>query len=397
MSTEPIKTPNPRRLRLIGAAALAIAASIAAAGILERSYGAREVAQWTDAQAVPTVALAPIQHGDATAALTLPGTIQPYNKASIYARVSGYLKSWQADIGASVKAGQSLATIDTPELDQQLDQAEADLATAEANERLAALTAKRWQALIATQAVAQQAADEKSGDAAAKQAILAAAQANVRRLQALESFKEISAPFDGTVTARKTDIGALITAGSAAGQELFEVSDLHKVRIYVQVPQAFSAALRVGLTAHIELPQFPGQQFDAAIVAISNAMEAGSHSMLVELQAGNAEGKLSAGAYCQVHFDLPGDPNLLRLPATALIPADRGVQVAALAKDGKVELKTIQLGRDLGDTVEVTAGLSPADRIIDNPPETLQSGDTVQLAAPKVNEIAAQTQATKGD
>ncbi len=195
----------------------------------------------------------------------------------------------------------------------------------------------------------------------------------------MADFKNVVAPFDGVVTARKTEIGTLINAGNA-GQELFEVSDLYKVRVYVQVPQAFSGELKPGLKVSFEVPQYPGRHFDATMVTMSNAMELNSRSMRVELQAGNADGKLFAGSYCQVHFELPGDPNLVRLPATALIPANQGVQVAVLGNDNKVTLKSIELGRDFGDSVEVISGLAPSDRVIDNPPETLQSGDTVELA-----------------
>ncbi|HEU0081605.1 MAG TPA: efflux RND transporter periplasmic adaptor subunit [Bradyrhizobium sp.] len=393
MSLESTPTPSPRRLLLIGTTALALAGAVAAYGIIERAHSEQHVAQWTDKQVIPTVALATLAPDAATRDLTLPGTIQAYNKALIYARVSGYLNSWQVDIGAHVTTGQRLASIDSPDLDQQLEQAKADLASAEANERLAALTAERWRALLTRNAVAQQAVDDKAGDAAAKKAMVAAAQANVRRLEAMVSFKNIVAPFDGVVTARNTDIGALITAGSV-GQELFEVSDLHQVRIYIQVPQAFSFELRPGLTATLEMPQYPGQQFDATVVTTSNVMDVSSRSMLVELQADNAEGKLFAGAYCQVHVQLPGDPTLVRVPATALVPVDHGVQVAVLGKDDKVMLTAIQLGRDFGDSVEVVAGLSPSDRVIDRPSETLQSGDEVQLATPTPSAKAVATAAT---
>jgi len=225
-----------------------------------------------------------------------------------------------------------------------------------------------------------------------------AAKANVERLEAMESFKSIVAPFDGIVTARNTDIGALINAGNA-GQELFEVSDLHKVRIYVQVPQTFSAEVRPGLKARLEMPKYPGQQFDAAVVTTSNAMNANSRSMLVELQADNADGKFFAGAYCQVLFELPSDPDMVRVPATALVSSDQGAQVAVLGPGNKVVLKTVQLGRDFGDRVEVTAGLSPTDQVIDSPPETLQAGDQVQLTAPapSANEAAAASSPTKAD
>lgn len=382
MSAEPITHPSSRGLRLLAMAAFITAGIVLARGLDERAGAKTELVHWTHEQAVPTVALAKVEKGAAFRSLSLPGTIQPYNRAAIYARVSGYLKSWSQDIGAHVTAGQVLASIDTPDLDQQFDQAKADLASAEANEQLAVLTAKRWHALVASQSVAQQAVDEKQGDATAKQAVADAAQANVRRLEALEAFKNIVAPFDGVVTARKTDIGALINAGSGGtGQELFEIADLHKVRIYVQVPQAFSADLRPGLKATFELPQYPGRQFDATLVTTSNAVEAGSRSMLVELQAENPKGALSAGTYCNVHFEVPGNPDLLRLPATALVPSDKGIEVAVVGPGDKAVLTPITLGRDFGDTVEVTSGLGAADRVIDSPAETLQTGDPVRLAA----------------
>jgi RND family efflux transporter MFP subunit len=330
---------------------------------------------------VPTVSLAQPSYGDAAGALTLPGRIAPYNQAPIYARVSGYLKSWQADIGTPVKAGQELALIDTPDLDQQLDQAKADLANADANAKLAAVTAKRWQALGGSQSVAQQAVDEKTSDATAKKAAEDAADADVRRLEALEAFKTIVAPFDGTVTARNTDIGALINAGGNSGQALFEVSDLHRVRIYVQVPQAFIAELEPGMSATFDMPQHPGKQFTAALVTSANALSNSSASMLVELQTDNPDDIFKPGAYCQVHFQFPGNSKLERIPATALASSDSGAEVAVLGSDGKATLKPVQLGRDFGDSVEIVSGLSPSDRVIDNPPETLADGDAVQLVA----------------
>jgi RND family efflux transporter MFP subunit len=383
MNPEPIAIPSRRRLMLAGTTALVIFGIVAITGVVVRAHADRQVAQWTSQQVAPTVQLARLERGATEQGLELPGNIQPYSKASIFARVSGYLKDWREDIGAEVKAGQLLATIDTPDLDQQLAQAQASLATAQANERLAAVTAQRWQKLASSQWVSQQANDDKAGAAAATKATADAAQAVVAQLQAMESFKNIVSPFDGVVTQRNTDIGALINAGSgsSAGLPLFEVSDLRKVRIYVQVPQAFSAALTPGLKATFEVPQYPGQQFEATLMTTSHAVDVNSRSMQVELQADNADGKFAKGIYCQVHFQLPADPNTVRLPATALIPADRGVEVAVLGPDGKAVFKTVQLGRDFGDTVEVTAGLTPQERVIDSPPETLQSGDTVQLAA----------------
>jgi len=380
MSMEPVKTPSRRRLIAIGSVALGIAAVIVVAGVTERILSGRALAKETEKTAVPMVSLAKLVTSSASEPLTLPGTIQPYNRALIYAQVTGYLKGWNQDIGAQVKAGQLLATINTPDLDQLLEQARADAATAAANQRLAALTAARWKALLPSQSVAQQDADEKSADADAKAALLDAARANVRRLEATESFKRIVAPFDGVVTARQTDIGALINSGNQ-GQGLFEVSDLHRVRIYVQAPQSLSAKLQPGLTATFDLPQYAGEQFNAVLVATSHAVQANSHTVLVELQADNADGKLISGAYCQVHFQLPGDPNTVRAPATALVSSDVGTEVAVLGADGKVVLKPVQLGRDLGDSVEILSGLSPGDRVIASPPETLQNGQIVRLAS----------------
>jgi len=381
MASQPLKTLSPRQLLLVGIIALVAAGAIAANGLISRGRSRQDLVQWTNAQAVPTVALAKLVRGDAEQKLILPGSIQPYSKATIYARVSGYLKTWNKDIGAHVKAGEVLATIEAPDLDQQLAQARATLASAKANQEIAAITASRNNALVQKQIVSQQIADQTTADAEAKKAIMDANQAYVRQLEAMQSFKQIVAPFDGVVTARNTDIGALINSGNA-GQALFEVSDLHGVRIYVQVPQAFIADLRPGLKATFEMPQYPGQKFDATLVTTSNAMSEMSRSMLVELQADNPDDKLFGGAYCRVDFQIPSDPNMVRLPATALMPADRGVQVAVLGEGNKVVLKSIQLGRDFGDTVEVTAGLAPQDRVIDSPPETLRSGDTVQLANP---------------
>ncbi len=381
MFLQPFKLPKPRPLILVGVIALVAAAAIATNGLISRYHSKQDLTKWTAAQAAPTVTLAKFVRGDAEQHLILPGDIQPYNKAAIYARVNGYLKSWEQDIGANVKAGQVLATIEAPDLDQQLAQARATLASAKANYDIAALTANRYNTLIKQQAVSQQTADQSAADAAAKKAVMDANEANVRQLEAMQSFKQIVAPFDGVVTLRNTGIGALINAGSTAGQELFEVSDLHRVRIYVQVPQAFSAGLSPGLKATFEMPQYPGQKFDATLVTTSKAMNATSRSLLVELQADNSDGKLLGGTYCRVDFLIPSDPNMVRLPATALMLVNRGTQVAVLGDGNKVMLKSIQVGRDFGDSVEVIAGLTPQDRVIDNPPETLRTGDTVELAA----------------
>jgi RND family efflux transporter MFP subunit len=399
MSSQPVQTPKLRRLLLAGTIALVAAGALAGNGLVSRARSKQDLVQWTNAQVAPTVALAKLAAGDAAQNVILPGNIQPYNKAAIYARVSGYLKSWQQDIGAHVKEGQVLATIEAPELDQQLAQARATLASAKANYDIAAITANRYDSLAKKQALAQQTADQADADAAAKKAVMDADAAYVRQLETMQSFKQIVAPFDGIVTLRNTEIGALINSGNTAGQELFEVSDLHRVRIYVQVPQAFSADLRPGLKATFQMPQYAGQKFDATLVTTSNAMNASSRSMLVELQADNPDGKFLGGTYCRVDFLIPNDPNMVRVPATALMPANRGMQVAVLGNDNKVVLKPVQLGRDFGDSVEIKAGLASQDRVIDSPPETLQSGDAVQLATatpvPTATQSEAQTPPSK--
>jgi RND family efflux transporter MFP subunit len=380
MPSQDIKAPGRRSLLTAATAAFLLASAVVGYGFIGRAQSKQEVVQWTNAQAVPTVALAQLIPSSTHQTLTLPGNIQPFNRAAILARVNGYVKSWDHDIGSTVKAGQVLATIDAPDLDQQLSQAKATLASVRANHQIASLTASRNNILLQKQIVAQQLADQTDADAKAKEAVVDANEANVRQLEAMQSFKTLAAPFDGVVTARNVELGMLINSGGS-GQPLFEVSDLHRVRIYVQVPQSFSAGLVPGMKATFEMPQYPGVQFDATLSHISKSINASSHSMQVELQADNAAGKFFGGSYCNVHFEIPTNANLVKLPSTALVTGNQGTQVAVLGSDNKVVLKNVQLGRDLGDSVEVTAGLSPSDRVINSPPETLAAGDTVRVAA----------------
>src|SRR5258707_7828189 len=370
MPTEDIKPPSRRSLLAAATAAVLLASVVVGYGFMDRAQSKQEVVQWTNTQAIPTVALAQFIPGGTHQTLTLPGNIQPYNRPAIFARVNGSVNSLYRDIGSSIKAGQVMATIDAPDYDQQLGQAKATLASVKANEQIATLTANRNNILLQKQIVAQQLADQTAADAAAKKAVVDANEANVRQLEAMQSFKTLAAPFDGVVTARNVELGALITSGGS-GQPLFEVSDLHRVRIYVQVPQSFSAGLVPGVKATFEMPQYPGVQFDATLSHISKSMSAASHTMQVELQADNAAGKFFAGSYCNVHFQIPTDPNLVRIPSTALVTGNQGIQVAVLDGNNKVVLTSVQLGRDLGDSVEVIAGLSRSDRIINNPPESL--------------------------
>src|SRR6267154_1319725 len=380
MPSEDIKAPGRKSLLTAAAAAVLMAGIVLSYGFIGRAQSKQEVVDWTNTHAIPTVALAGLIPGSAHQTLTLPRNIQPFNKAAIFARVNGYVKSWDHDIGSPVKAGQVLAAIDAPDLDQQLSQAKATLASAEANEQIASLTANRNNILLQKQIVAQQLADQTTADATAKEAVVDANEANVRQLEAMQSFKTLAAPFDGVVTARNVEIGQLISPGGS-GPPLFEVSDLHRVRIFVQVPQSFSAGLVAGLKATLEMPQYPGVQFDAVLSHISKAINASSHSMQVELQADNAAGKFFGGSYCNVHFEVPTPANLVTIPSTALVSGNQGTQVATLDSNDKVALKKVQLGRDFGDSVEVIAGLTPSDRIINSPPETLTTGDTVRVAA----------------
>ena len=396
MSSEDIKPPSKRSLLTAATAAVVLGSVVCGYGFIERAESKQEVVQWTNTQAIPTVALAQFIPGGTHQTLTLPGNIQPYNRAAIFARVNGYVKSWDHDIGSSVKAGQVLATIDAPDLDQQLGQAKATLASVKANEQIATLTANRNNILLQKQIVAQQLADQTTADAAAKEAVVDANEANVRQLEAMQSFKTLAAPFDGVVTARNVELGMLINSGGS-GQPLFEVSDLHRVRIFVQVPQSFSAGLAPGMKATFEMPQYPGVQFDATLSHISKAINATSHSMQVELQADNAAGKFFGGSYCNVHFELPTDANLVKLPSTALVTGNQGTEVATLDSNDKVVLKSVQLGRDLGDSVEIVAGLSPSDRGINSPPETLLAGDKVRVAAatPQIATPASQSRTSQ--
>lgn len=379
MPSEDIKAPSRKSLLTAAAAAVLMAGIVLSYGLIGRAQSKQEVVDWTNTHAIPTVALAGLIPGSSHQTLTLPGNIQPFNRAAIFARVNGYVKSWDHDIGSPVKAGQVLASIDAPDLDQQLGQAKATLASVKANHQIASLTANRNNILLQKQIVAQQLADQTDADAKAKEAVVDANEANVRQLEAMQSFKTLAAPFDGVVTARNVELGMLINSGGS-GQPLFEVSDLHRVRIYVQVPQSFTAGLTVGMKATFEMPQYPGAQFEAKLSHVSQSINQNSHSMQVELQADNAAGKFFGGSYCNVHFEIPTDANLVKVPSTALITGNQGTQIATLDSNDKVVLKNVQLGRDLGDSVEVIAGLTPSDRIINSPPETLASGDPVRVA-----------------
>jgi RND family efflux transporter MFP subunit len=300
--------------------------------------------------------------------------------------VSGYVKSWSVDIGGPVRAGQVLAEIEAPDLDQQLSQAKADLMTAQANVDLANTTAARWQILFKTNSVSQQDVDMKNGDFAAKQAIVKATQANVDRLQVMEGFKRVVAPFNGIVTARLTDVGDLINAGNGAGMQLFVVSDTRRLRLYVNVPQTYAAQVIPGAGAQITVPERPGKTFTATVEASAQAVDPASGSTLVQLAVNNDAGALFPGAFANVHFDLQSPSANLRVPASALIVDHSGVRVATLGPDARVVFKPVQIARDLGDVIEIASGLVATDRIIDSPPDGIGTGDRVRIAPGSTSE-----------
>jgi RND family efflux transporter MFP subunit len=331
------------------------------------------------AESTLTVVTVRPTRADGAENLVLPGTVQAYSESPIYARTSGYLKSWYTDIGTTVRKGELLAEIDTPEVDQQLAQAVADLATARANEALSNTTDKRWQALLATESVSQQDADEKAGDAAAKRATAAAAAANVSRLRELESFKRVVAPFDGVITARNTDIGALINAGQSTGSELFRVADTRKLRIYVQVPEPYAGAVQPGVHAELKFSEQPGKAYTATTVRTSNALNPALRTLQVELELDNARHEIFPGAYAEVHFKLPGNGHSLRLPATTVLFRAPGPQVATVDSHQRIQLKSIVQGRDFGSSIEVLAGVDAGDQVVVNPPDSIIGGVSVRV------------------
>jgi RND family efflux transporter MFP subunit len=382
----PAPTLSGRTLRIAGTAFVVIVLVVVIAGVAMRTSDAARLRERADAMAVPSVTVIAPGNAGTAATLDLPGRLEAYYRAPIYARVSGYLKSWKVDIGTPVKNGQLLAEIETPDLDQQLLQAKADLATAQANATLAETTSKRWQALLVSDSVARQEAEEKMGDYLAKKAMVNAAQANVDRYVAMKNFTRIVAPFDGTVTARSTDVGALINAGSGAGPELFVVSDTRKLRIYVSVPQNYAAIIKRGTKARMSVPERPGQFYDATVESSAQAVNIASGSMLIQLAVDNSKGELLPGSFANVSLELPHDVQILNIPPSALIFDKAGPRVAIVGADNKVVLKPVVIARDLGKVIELSSGVAPGDRVIESPPDGIAQGDKVQIATaePKV-------------
>jgi len=386
-----------KRLRSLGFTAAAVACLVAAWGIFSRDEDARAVAKWTDDAAIPTVSIVHPKKETAGQEIVMPGNVRAWNSAPVYARVSGYLTAWNFDYGAQVKKGQVLAEIDTPDLDAQFSAAKAKLKSAEAvvkvrdaEARFADSTFARWhdapKGVVSVQEMQSKQADYESGVArlSAARADVAVAQADVDRLQALEGFKHVTAPFDGIVTARETDIGALINAGSGigggSGPELFRVADVHKMRVYVKVPQRMASSISVGMKAQLHLPQYPNRTFDATVTNTSSAINVTSRTLRVEMHADNPDGLLQPGTFAEVHWNGTIDPDLVHIPASALLFREHGLEVAVVGPDDKIALRHITLGRNLDVEVEVLQGLSPSDRVVDSPPDALASGDLVRIA-----------------
>jgi RND family efflux transporter MFP subunit len=363
---------------LFAAAALAVVVLLIYSGIHSRAVAESRLVQRTQEAAIPTVAVVFPREGAPTQEIVLPGNTQAFSDAPIYARTSGYLKRWYFDIGARVQKGQLLAEIETPEVDQQLQQAQAELDTAQANLNIAKITASRWQDLVSTGSVSQQETDQAVSNLSAVKAAAESSSANVRRLEQLQSFERIYAPFDGIVTARNTDIGALIDAGaSTQPRELFHMAAIRMLRLYVAVPEVYSRAARSGAPATLTLDEFPGQAFHGTLVRNANSIDIASRTLLVEVDVDNPTGQLLPGAYVFVHLKLPDEAHSVTIPSNTLIFRKEGLQVG-LVRNGKAELVPVKIGRDYGNTVEIVSGLQATDAVIVDPSDSLVGGMTVR-------------------
>ena len=385
MSKQSVPTVSRGFLWTALGAAGVLAAVVVFNGLQARAKDGAQLKALAEKQsAVSVTVISPSSNTDSSA-LSLPGRMEAYAKAPLYSRISGYLKTWKADIGTPVKAGQLLAEIDTPDLDQQILQAKAELASTQANAALSENTAKRWKSLESAQFVSGQAVEEKMGDYNVKLAVVNASQANVNRLQALKNFSRIVAPFDGVVTARNTDIGQLINVGGTPGSELFVVSDVKRLRLYVNLPQNQIAFVKKGSLAKFTVPEQPGQVYTATVQSTSQAINSNSGSMLVQLSTENKRGELLPGGYASVSFTIPAQADRLSVPPSALVYTKGTVQVATVNAENRVEMKPVVIARDYGNRLELLSGLQATDRVIENPPDGVTQGDLVQVRTVKAS------------
>jgi membrane fusion protein, multidrug efflux system len=383
MPTEPSSPVLRRKLGIYGAVAVVAALMLVISGIRAREDTNVKLREWTDNQAVPPVAVIYAETGALTSTIDLPGRLEAYYRAPIFARVNGYLKNWNADIGARVKSGEVIAEIDAPDLDQQLLQARADLANQQASAKLSEVTLARRKTLIASNFVSMQEIDERTADLSNKNAAVNSSQANVERLEALARYKKITAPFDGIVTARSTDVGALINAGGGSGPPMFVVSDIRKLRVYVNVPQNYVPSVRIGAKAVIAVPEYLTRTFDATVEASAQAVDVNSGTTQMQLALDNAAGELMPGGFATVRLSLQRDGVPLHIPSSALVFNQNGLRVATVGPDERVLFKTVTIARDLGRDIELASGVTLEDRIINAPPDGIVDGDQVRVVSTK--------------
>ncbi|WP_213742648.1 efflux RND transporter periplasmic adaptor subunit [Bradyrhizobium sp. dw_411] len=379
MHTEPRPPVSRRKLGIFGVVAVIGALLLVVTGIRAREDSSVKLKEWTDNQAVPSVAVVLPDPKPLQATIDLPGRLEAYNRAPIFARVSGYLKYWNADIGARVKAGDVIAEIDAPDLDQQLLQARADLANQQASAKLSDVTLARRKTLIASNFVSMQEIDERTADLSNKNAAVKSNQANVERLEALASYKKITVPFDGIVTSRSTDVGALINAGQSSGPAMFIVSDIRKLRVYVNVPQSYVPSVPIGSKALISVPEYQTKTFAATVEASAQAVDVNSGTTQMQLALDNSSGELMPGGYANVRLSLQHSGVPFNIPSSALILDQNGLRVAVVGPDDRVVLKPVKIGRDLGRNIELASGLSADDRVITAPPDGVANGDQVRV------------------
>lgn len=382
-----VKGPRPRKHTwLIAVAAILVFGGVAVYGIFTRLAAENTVRAETAQMAVPSVSVISPQRSAPAQEIVLPGNVQPFISSPIYARTNGYVKNWYADIGAHVRKGQLLAVIETPEVDQQLAQSRSNLATARANLKLAEITKNRYQGLLATHAVAQQDVDNAVGTYDANKAIVEADQANVKQLETLQSFEKVYAPFDGIITARNTDIGTLINSGNTGNvkTDLFHISQPGKLRVYVNVPEQYSKAATPGLTASLTLAEFPGRQFQGKLVRTSEAINFSTRTLTAEIDVDNPTGELLTGSYTEVHLKVSGQTSSYLVPVSTLVFRSQGLQVAVV-RDGSAVLTPVTPGRDFGDQIEIVSGLKGDESVVVTPPDSIVSGQKVQVVQTAVS------------
>jgi membrane fusion protein, multidrug efflux system len=383
MSTEPKPAGSRRKLGILGVVAVAGALTLVVTGIRAREDSGTKLKEWTDDQAVPSVAVIYPNPSVLSATIDLPGRLEAYYRAPIFARVNGYLKSWNADIGARVKAGEVIAEIDAPDLDQQLLQARADLTNQQASAKLSEVTLARRKTLIASNFVSMQEIDERTADLSNKNASVNSSQANVERLEALAGYKKITVPFDGIVTARNTDVGALINAGGGSGPPMFIISDIKKLRVYVNVPQTYVPSVKIGAKATISVPEYPTRTFEATVEASAQSVDVNSGTTQMQLALDNSAGELMPGGFANVRLGLQRDSIPLNIPASALIFDQTGLRVATVTPDNRILFKPVTIARDLGREIQLAGGITLDDRVISTPPDGIIDGDEVRVVSTK--------------